>query len=221
AYRLNDATKRNLNRALSDWAYSYSYPADVELLEATEKHDMMKFCGLLHHYGELNDVPVQDHRRDEGKSSLPKRPNLASRSSLDCYPCVGRTPLLAAAEKGYVEMVKELLAARAPVDVANNFGQTPLLLAASKTQSKVIQPLLASGANINAQAHDGMTVLHYCYRLGMTATNLVLNKNPDVAAAPSQGKTAEEYNKEADGGRDCASSIRLKRKAYEKAAKKR
>ena len=28
---------------------------------------------------------------------------------------VGSTPLLAAAEKGYVEMVKELLAARAPV----------------------------------------------------------------------------------------------------------
>ena len=54
----------------------FPVPADIELLEATEKHDMMKFCGLLHHYGKLNDVPVQDHRRDEGKSSLPKKPNL-------------------------------------------------------------------------------------------------------------------------------------------------
>ena len=51
-------------------------PADIELLEATEKHDMMKFCALLHQSGELNDVPVQDHRRDRGKTHLPKKPNL-------------------------------------------------------------------------------------------------------------------------------------------------
>eukprot|EP00439_Symbiodinium_sp_Y106_P059620 s5040_g8.t1 len=85
-----------------------------------------------------------------------KNLNRASRISLDCHPCVGSSPLLVAAKKGYVEMVKELLAARAPVDQADNFGQTPLLLAASEGKSKVIQPLLAYGADVNAQDHEGL-----------------------------------------------------------------
>mmetsp|Transcript_47362 Transcript_47362/g.97742 ORF Transcript_47362/g.97742 Transcript_47362/m.97742 type:complete len:276 (+) Transcript_47362:85-912(+) len=214
AYRMNDATKKNLNRALSDWAYAYSVPADIELLQATEKHDMMKFCALLHQSGELNDVPVQDHRRDSGKTHLPKKPNLASRISLDCHPCVGSSPLLVAAKKGYVEMVKELLAARAPVDQADNFGQTPLLLAASEGKSKVIQPLLAYGADVNAQDHEGMTVLHYCTRIGISTAQLVLNKNPNLAlkTTGSKGQTAEQYNKDGDGRRDCYQPIRQQRK---------
>ncbi|CAE7497783.1 ANKRD6 [Symbiodinium sp. CCMP2592] len=211
AYRMNDATKRNLNRALSDWAHAYSNPADIELQEATEKHDMMKFCALLHHSGELNDVPVQNHLRDRDKKHLPKKPNMASRSSLDCSPCIGRTPLLVAAEKGYVEMVKELLAARAP-DLADNYGRTLLILAASKGQSKVIKPLLDHGANVDAQDYDGMTVLHYCYQIGIRTAELVLKKNPDLALKNRKGETAEKWNEEGDGRRDCYGPIHRQRK---------
>eukprot|EP00439_Symbiodinium_sp_Y106_P074681 s5040_g14.t1 len=44
----------------------------------------------------------------------------------------------------------------------------------------------------------GMTVLHYCYRIGISTAQLVLKKNPNLALKTrgSKGQTAEQYNKD-------------------------
>ncbi|MGB6975991.1 MAG: ankyrin repeat domain-containing protein [Gammaproteobacteria bacterium] len=63
----------------------------------------------------------------------------------------GNTPLHVAAEKGYDDLVKELLKAGAELEIRNSDGDTPLHLAAYNGRVDVVESLLNKGANLEAE----------------------------------------------------------------------
>ncbi|KAG9398488.1 hypothetical protein AC1031_014543 [Aphanomyces cochlioides] len=73
---------------------------------------------------------------------------------------IGWTPLNSASNKGYLDVVKELLAHGASIDMASNNGWTPLNNAASKGHLDVVKELLAHGASIDVANDDGWTPLN-------------------------------------------------------------
>ncbi|KAL7555986.1 hypothetical protein ACA910_018384 [Epithemia clementina (nom. ined.)] len=61
----------------------------------------------------------------------------------------GYCPLALAAEKGFLNLVKELLAKKANVNTADTTGETPLTIAVEKGHTKVVEELLAGGAEVD------------------------------------------------------------------------
>lgn len=90
-------------------------------------------------------------------------------------PYVEEPPLLAAARKVDVDLVKALLAAGAPADAADAAGDTPLLATIdaappdSDDAAKIVGALLARGANPNRRAQDGRRPLHVAAERGEEA----------------------------------------------------
>ena len=60
--------------------------------------------------------------------------------------------LLAAAARGDVAQVRELISGGAALDVVDDSGRTPLLIAVANDRGAVAQDLIEAGADINAQA---------------------------------------------------------------------
>lgn len=72
-----------------------------------------------------------------------------------------KTPLISAAEYGFLEAVKELLKAGANVNVADATGATPLHMAAGGGYLPTVRVLLEKGAHVNTQDTHASTPLHY------------------------------------------------------------
>ncbi|CAE7497763.1 KCNB2 [Symbiodinium sp. CCMP2592] len=204
AYPITDATKTNLNAALERRAYGSSLPADDELLDAAEKGDMTRLCALIHHWDQLADVPVKDHRRDAGKTSLPKKPNLDAGAG--AYSGLGMTPLLYAVKKNNKNMLYALLAAGATVDRANSEGETPLIYAAILRNTGLFEPLLAYKARTDVQSNPaagGKTIMHYCSDYEYSKYYEVWRKFKKTSAKDlrdSRGRTALQEAELLEGG---------------------
>jgi ankyrin repeat protein len=90
-------------------------------------------------------------------------------------PYVEEPPLLVAARKLDVELVKALLAAGAPVEGGDELGDTPLLTTIdaappdSDGAATIVSALLAKGANANRRAKDGRRPLHVAAERGEEA----------------------------------------------------
>jgi ankyrin repeat protein len=78
-------------------------------------------------------------------------PNRASRN--------GNTPLLLAAQRGYVEVSRLLIGAGAKLEARNQFGNTALLAAVQNAQLESVRLLLAQGADVFARNSNGETAL--------------------------------------------------------------
>ena len=72
----------------------------------------------------------------------------------------GESPLLAAAGRGDVEVVRYLCDACATLDLANARGKTPIWYAAWLGYTQVLRILLDAGASVDYQDCDGRTPLH-------------------------------------------------------------
>lgn len=59
----------------------------------------------------------------------------------------GNSPLITAAQLGFVEGAKTLISVRANVNQANNSGETPLIIAVQHRDIPMVRLLLTSGAN--------------------------------------------------------------------------
>jgi len=70
---------------------------------------------------------------------------------------LGQTPLHAAADSGYLEIVRLLLHLGAEPTQENQFGNTPLHGASMWTHLEVIQALIQAGARVDAQNEYGLT----------------------------------------------------------------
>ena len=80
----------------------------------------------------------------------------------------GTSPLIKAAEKGHVEVVRELLGAGADVDQTGDIGATPLYFAAQEGRLEVARVLMDAGAD---------------HSIGMNAATSECGWTPLIAAA--------------------------------------
>ena len=72
----------------------------------------------------------------------------------------GSTPLHLAAEKGYYEIVQELINQGVEVDSRNEYAETPLHLSCFEGYYVTSQELINAGANVNVQDDLGYAPLH-------------------------------------------------------------
>ena len=95
-----------------------------------------------------------------------------------------------AAERGFIETVKQHLAAGTDVNAKNDpYGEmTPLHLAASQGQKEVVELLIEKGADVNAKLEGGRTPLDVAIVQNKTETADLLRKHG--------GKTGEELKAE-------------------------
>lgn len=77
----------------------------------------------------------------------------------------GTTPLLLAAQIGWVEGAERLLRGRADVNKGNNRGETPLMAAVQNRDVAMVRRLLAAGADPNQTDNAaGLSALDYARR---------------------------------------------------------
>ena len=101
------------------------------------------------------------------------------------------TPLICAAEQGYVDVVHELIGAGADVNAKGNITQTALHWASYNGHSSVVTSLIAAGANLNEQDVDGMTPLMVAAGRGHAQVELELIRGgADVNAKDNSKRTA-------------------------------
>lgn len=89
---------------------------------------------------------------------------------------VGESPLMLAAIKGYVPVMKALLARGAPANAQAAREWAPLHYAASSPSLEAISLLLAQGAQVNALSPNGTTPLMMAARYGAFDASEVLLK---------------------------------------------
>jgi len=105
----------------------------------------------------------------------------------------GATPLHAAAEYGYSEIVEVLLEHGAAPNIREKYGDTPLHYAAMFGNSKVVEVLLEHGADPNIRDKYGATPLHYAAAFDYPKIVELLHKDPnDYDVTPLQA--AAEFN---------------------------
>lgn len=96
----------------------------------------------------------------------------------------GNTPLMLAAQIGYIEGAQLLLGQRASVDLANNSGETPLIRAVQNRDAAMVQLLVANGANPNkVDSGAGLSARDYASRDRRSAAILKLLEAAKPATA--------------------------------------
>lgn len=114
---------------------------------------------------------------------------LARGAKPDLRDRLGNTPLMLAAQIGFLEGVQLLINNKASVDLANASGETPLIRAVQNRDTAIVQLLMASGANPNkADTGSGLTAHDYAVRDRRSASILKIletTKATKAAAKPT------------------------------------
>jgi len=98
---------------------------------------------------------------------------LSKGAAMDGRDNQGNTPLLTAAQIGFVEGEQQLLDVGASVDLANNRGETPLIIATQMHDIASVRALILHGADPkNADHVAGMSAYDYAKRDGRSAAIL-------------------------------------------------
>lgn len=85
----------------------------------------------------------------------------------------GRTPLIAAAEIGFLDAIEVLVRRGAQVDVANQAGETPLIAAVHSRNIEMMEVLLQNGANPDVADNTGRSARDYAMQTGTPPRVLV------------------------------------------------
>lgn len=126
---------------------------------------------------------------------------LAAGACKDALDDDGDTPLIWAAEGGYLTVVKTLLTARAdPTIIPSVTGETALIVAITKEDIHVAKALLDHGVDVNTRndKHEHkFTPLHWaCHReVGNVMLNLLLWSGADETVEDGDGKTPAQKTK--------------------------
>lgn len=103
-------------------------------------------------------------------------------------------PLHLAAERGYLEVAKQLLAAGAEHSPRDKDGFTPLILAARAGHVDVLQLLHEAGADLEATDNHGTSALMWAgFFNRMKPTKYLLNKRASKTQTDKLGHTAIDY----------------------------
>ena len=84
----------------------------------------------------------------------------------------GVTPIILAAQLGFLEGVEALIAGGARVDVANNAGETPLIYAIHSNNRQLAEILLKAGADADRRDNSGRSARDYAGDRGGNARML-------------------------------------------------
>lgn len=76
----------------------------------------------------------------------------------------GNTPLILAAQIGWIEGAEQLIARRANVNVSNGRGETPLILAVQRRDLAMVRLLVGRGADPDRPDSAGYSALDYARR---------------------------------------------------------
>eukprot|EP01041_Mallomonas_annulata_P012723 gene12723-26802_t len=102
-----------------------------------------------------------------------------------------KNSLHVAAEKGFADIVEELISHGSLVDCrVTSSKATALMLAAANGQARAVNILIGAGANVNASNAYGNRPLHEACRLGHEGIiRSLLNAGADINAANKKGST--------------------------------
>lgn len=118
--------------------------------DSLEDKDVNIALGVAAWMGQLDEVQrLVKHCQADINSTLNKR---------------RETPLLKAAERGHLEVVKYLLDNKASIDLPDIHGDTALMAAISNGMFMVMECLLEHGVNINAQSREGNSALFWAIK---------------------------------------------------------
>ena len=101
----------------------------------------------------------------------------------------GRTPLIAAAQIGFVEGVEALVEAGARLDVGNETGETPLIAAVHARNIELIQVLVNAGADPDRADNAGRTARDYASMPGVSARVINAIEASEAAIDDGAGRT--------------------------------
>eukprot|EP00438_Fugacium_kawagutii_P031671 Skav232900 [mRNA] locus=scaffold1477:215789:216946:- [translate_table: standard] len=102
----------------------------------------------------------------------------------------GETPLIAAVERGHIDVVCFLVEAGADMNKPMNNGATPLYLAASLGHIEVVRFLVRVRADMNKALHDGATPLLVAAQSGhMNIVRFLFEASADSHTAMNNGTT--------------------------------
>ena len=101
-----------------------------------------------------------------------------------------RLTLHTCAEKGHLDVARDLIEAGADVNAKDNNGLTPLCFCAAKGHLDVARALIEAGADVNAKKDNGVTPLHMCAYYGhLEVSRALIEKGADVNAKEDDGVT--------------------------------
>lgn len=103
--------------------------------------------------------------------------------------CLYDLQLLAAAHRGHLSVIKELIdSKKVNFELTKRFATTALFLAVASDQVEVVKYLLDHGVELNNPGPRGMTPLHLATQLDKTVmVDLLLKKGADVSAKDNDG----------------------------------
>ncbi len=112
---------------------------------------------------------------------------LARGAKADMRDKLGNTPLMLAAQIGFLEGAQLLISNRASVDLANSSGETPLIRAVQNRDGAIVQLLMTNGANPNkADTGAGLSARDYAVRDRRSAAILKIIETTKPATAASK-----------------------------------
>lgn len=111
---------------------------------------------------------------------------LARQAKTDMRDRQGNTPLMLAAQLGFLEGAQLLIKSKASVDLANSSGETPLIRAVQNRDGPMVQLLMTNGANPNkADTGAGLSARDYALRDRRSAAILkIIETTKPASAAP-------------------------------------
>ena len=180
--------------AFAQMGYSESY----NFLKAVRERDAPTISAMASNPSS-NAINARDRATGEGGLHLLVRARdtsllgflLARGARPDLQSNDGSTPLILAAQIGWMQGAELLLARRASVDLANNRGETPLILAVQRRDMAMVRLLLSHGANPNlADTLAGYSAFDYARQDRRAAAVLrLLEQAPAARPRPAARPT--------------------------------
>lgn len=170
---------------------SAQFSDGYNFLKAVKDRDGAKTTELVNKPGTVI-IDTKDNSTGEGALHMVTRDRdvvwlnflLGRGAKADLKDRQGNTPLMVAAQIGFVAGAEVLLAGKASVDLANSGGETPLIRAVQNRDVAMVRLLLSKGANPNkADSVAGLSARDYARQDRRGA--IILKMIDDTKAKPA------------------------------------
>ncbi|MEE8312989.1 MAG: ankyrin repeat domain-containing protein, partial [Myxococcota bacterium] len=99
-------------------------------------------------------------------------------ASPDARSGKGNTPLMLAASRSHLDVVRVLLASEADVNLRNDRRGTALIFAVESRSPEIVRALLAAGAKKRYRDREGQSAISLAERLGAQEIHEILQERP-------------------------------------------